>query len=73
MLLTKLIDTTVRGVVYETRGALDGAVLAEGALQIDAFAQRSHARTVLLDADPRRPRAWLAAALDAVERAAGGG
>lgn len=71
MLLTKLIDTTVRGVVYEARGTVDAGVLAGGTGRIQGFAERSRARTVLLDADPRRPKDWVVSALAAVDRAAG--
>jgi hypothetical protein len=68
MLLTKLIDTTVRGVVYEASGAVDPAVLAAGADRVRAFARRSMASCVLLEADPDRPQAWLEAAVTAVEQ-----
>jgi hypothetical protein len=71
MLLTKLIDTTARGVVYEARGTVGDRVLAEGARQVQEFATRSHARAVLLDADQGQFEAWVASAMDAVERAAG--
>ena len=67
MLLTKLIDTTVRGVVYEARGPAGSDLLADGARRVSAFGERSLARTVLLDADPARPEVWLAAAMRAVE------
>jgi hypothetical protein len=71
MLLTKLIDTTVRGVVYEERGGVDPELLTAGARRVQAFGERSLARTAFLRADPGRPRDWLAAALDAVEQAIG--
>lgn len=67
MLLTKLVDTTVRGVVYEVRGSVAAEVLAGGALRVRAFAERSLVHAVLLDADPAQPHHWLAAALEAVE------
>lgn len=69
MLLTKLVDTTVRGLVYEARGSVPGEVLAGGAQRVRAFGERSLARTVLLEADPSSPRDWLVSALDAVSRA----
>lgn len=67
MLLTKLVDTTARGVVYEARGSVDARVLAGGAERVMDFAQRSLASYALLDADPGAPDGWLAAALAAVE------
>lgn len=68
MLLTKLVDTTVRGVVYEARGSVPEEVLAGGARRVRAFAERSLAHAALLEADPAQPQQWLAAALEAVER-----
>ena len=73
MLLTKLVDTTVRGVVYEARGSVSDDILAGGVERVRAFAERAVANAVLLDADPGRPHEWVSAALDAVELAVGGG
>jgi Trk K+ transport system NAD-binding subunit len=67
-LLGRLTDTTVRGVVYEVGGRLDGRLLAAGADRVREFATRSHVSFELLDADPERLEAWLAAAQDAVQR-----
>lgn len=71
MLLTKLIDTTVRGVVYEARGTVGADVLTGGIRRIEAFAERSHARTVLLEAEPGGASDWVVSALDAVDHAVG--
>lgn len=68
MLLTKLIDTTVRGLVYEARGTVDPAVLGGGVDLVRAFGERSLARYALLQSDPARPEEWLGAALEAIER-----
>ncbi len=68
MLLTKLVDTTARGVVYEVRGSVDASVLSAGAEHVRSFAERSLAAYSLLDADPASPHEWLAAAVKAVER-----
>jgi hypothetical protein len=68
MLLTKLVDTTVRGVVYETRGSVDPVVLASGAERVRSYARRSLAAYALLDADPASPSAWLTAAVQAVDQ-----
>lgn len=67
MLMTKLIDTTVRGVIYEARGTVDPGLLAGGAQRVRSFGERSLARTACLDTDPNDPQAWLAAALGAIE------
>jgi nucleoside-diphosphate-sugar epimerase len=66
-LLTKMIDTTIHGVVYEARGSVDPDVLQAGAAAVRAFGERSRARVALLEADPADPAAWLEEALAAVE------
>ncbi len=66
MLLTKLVDTTARGVVYEARGSVDPEVLAGGASRVRNFAERSSASYALLEADPGAPTEWVAAAVEAV-------
>jgi uncharacterized protein YbjT (DUF2867 family) len=72
MLLTRLIDTTVHGVVYEARGTVDPRVLAAGADQVHSFQERLRARVALLEADPADPEAWVAEALSSVESVLGG-
>lgn len=68
MLFEKVVDTPVRGVVYEAAGTAGADVLAEG---------REIARTAhdtwqipleVLETDPAEHDAWLAAAVAAVER-----
>jgi hypothetical protein len=71
MLLTKLVDTTARGVVYEARGSVDTAVLAHGSERVRSFADRSLASYALLDADPASPATWVAAAVAAVHQVMG--
>jgi nucleoside-diphosphate-sugar epimerase len=72
MLLTKLVDTTARTVIYEARGTVDANVLAAGARRVRDFGERTLSRTELLTADPAKPHEWLAAALEAVNRAVAG-
>jgi len=67
MLLTKLVDTTARGVVYEARGSVEAGVLAGGTERVRAFAERSLAACALIEAEPALPAAWLAAAVEAVD------
>ena len=67
MLLTKIVDTTIRGVVYETRGTVDPVVLAGGAQRVRGFGERSLAGWALLEADPSDHAGWLEAALAAVD------
>ena len=72
MLLTKLVDTTARGIVYEARGSVDRGVLAGGASRVRNFAERSLASYALLEADPGEPSGWASAAVAAVVGVIGG-
>lgn len=69
MLLERLLDTTVRGVVYEARGTVDPALLASGAARVRRACERSLIPYVLLSADPVDFEAWAGQAVAAVERA----
>jgi uncharacterized protein YbjT (DUF2867 family) len=69
MLLERMLDTTVRGVVYERRGTVDPALLAHGAERIRHACERSLIPYVLLDADPSDHASWPAAAAAAVHDA----
>jgi hypothetical protein len=64
MLLTRLIDTTAHGVVYETPS--DPAV--SGAALVQRACERSRIPYGLLDPPADDHERWLAAALAAVER-----
>jgi saccharopine dehydrogenase-like NADP-dependent oxidoreductase len=66
MLLTKIVDTTIRGVVYEASGSVEAEVLREGAERVRRFGRRSMTDVVVLEADPSDHRAWVAEAADAV-------
>jgi 3-hydroxyisobutyrate dehydrogenase-like beta-hydroxyacid dehydrogenase len=72
MLLTKLVDTTVRGVVYEARGRVQDEVLSGGVDRVRRFAERSLARVAMLTADPALPQRWVSAALATVDAVVGG-
>jgi uncharacterized protein YbjT (DUF2867 family) len=69
MLATRMVDTTIHGVVYEAQGTVDPALLASGADVIKAFGESSRARVALLEADQNDPEGWLQRALAAVEEA----
>ena len=68
MLLDRLVDTTVRGFVYEARGTVPAETLAAGSELVRRACERSRVPFVLLDAPPGEPGAWLSSALAAVER-----
>jgi NADP-dependent 3-hydroxy acid dehydrogenase YdfG len=72
MALSKIVDTTIHGVVYESRGTVDEQLLRAGADRVRAFSEDTRAAYRLLEADPSDTQAWLEAATDAVERVLGG-
>ncbi len=67
MLLARMLDTTVRGIVYEAAGSVDPLVLAGGAARVRRACEQSHIPYALLAADPLAPDAWLDAAAAAVQ------
>ncbi len=72
MLLTRMLDTTVRGIVYEAAGAVDAAVLEAGAARVRACCEDSRIPYALLRADPADADAWTVAAVAAVNSALDG-
>jgi uncharacterized protein YbjT (DUF2867 family) len=73
MLLTRIVDTPVRGLLYEASGTVDPSLLSAGAAAVSAFCGRSRIPFGLLEADPRAWEAWVTAAADAVELVLSGG
>jgi uncharacterized protein YbjT (DUF2867 family) len=67
-LLERLVDTPVRGVVYEAAGSLPQELLASGAAAVREASRTWSIPAEVVDADPREPRPWLAAMTRAVER-----
>ena len=67
MLLEKTADTTVRGVVLETRGTVDPDVLALGADEARRAHRLNQIPFALLEADPADRAAWLPAARAAID------
>jgi len=68
MLLTRMLDTTVRGIVYEAAGSVDRALLQAGAALVRDRCEDSRIPFALLDADPGEWLAWTKAAVRAVDR-----
>ena len=68
MLLERMLDTTVRGVVYENVGTVEPELLAQGSGRIRQGCERSLIPYVFLNADPLDHQAWTRAALKAVEQ-----
>ncbi len=68
-LFEKLVDTPVRGLVFEAAGSTPPAHLAEGARIARAASERWRIPVEVVDTDPAEPDAWREAMLVAGERA----
>jgi hypothetical protein len=66
MLLTRILDSTVRGIVYEAAGTVDQALLDAGAARVRAFCEDSRIPFALLTTEPAHAEAWLDSAAAAV-------
>jgi nucleoside-diphosphate-sugar epimerase len=73
MLLEKMVDTTLRGLVYESSGSVGDEILGEGAARIERECVRWGLPYALLGADPDDREKWTAAAADAVDSVLLGG
>jgi len=67
-MLERLVDTMVRGLVYEAAGSIDPELLRGGAARVREAGATWHMPTEVVDADPAAHDAWLAAMTAAVER-----
>jgi nucleoside-diphosphate-sugar epimerase len=67
-LLEKLVDSPVRGFVYETSGTVRRADREHGAGLVRAAGERWRIPVALVDADPGDWEAWTEAMLTATER-----
>lgn len=67
MLIARLIDTAVRGIIYEARGSVPAPVLADGVQRARRACHVSRLPFAALDVPPDDHQAWLAAAVSAVE------
>jgi nucleoside-diphosphate-sugar epimerase len=67
-LLERLVDTPVRGVVYEAAGSVAPELLAAGADAVRDASARWSIPAEVVDADPLDREAWLAAMTGAVTR-----
>ena len=67
-LLERLVDTPVRGVVYEAAGSLDPELLAGGAATVREASVRWSLPAEVVEADPGDREGWLAAMTAAVAR-----
>jgi nucleoside-diphosphate-sugar epimerase len=67
-LLERLVDTPVRGIVYEAAGSVEPQLLAAGAAAVRAAAERWRMPAEVVEADPADHPQWLAEMQAAVER-----
>jgi hypothetical protein len=63
-----LVDTPVRGLVYEAGGTVDHVLLERGAQIVREASRIWHIRGEVVSADPADHEAWLGAMKGAVER-----
>jgi uncharacterized protein YbjT (DUF2867 family) len=73
MLLSKMLDSTVRGIVYEAAGTVPEPILADGARRVVNFCEDSRVPYALLRTGGAEFGRWLAEAVDALEIVLGGG
>lgn len=67
-LLEHLVDTPVRGLVYEAAGSVDESLLQRGAQIVRTASQTWHIRGEVVSADPAVHDQWLEAMKEAVAR-----
>ena len=67
-LMEHLVDTPVRGLIYEAAGTVDAALLAEGASIVREASQTWHIPVQIVDTDPVAHEDWLEAMQAAVDR-----
>jgi hypothetical protein len=67
MMLEKVTDTTVRGVLYEAAGTVDAALLRTGAAELERARELNEIPGALLQADPADEAAWVTAARAAID------
>jgi hypothetical protein len=65
-MLEKIVDTPVRGLVYEAAGPVDDALLERGAALVRAAAATYRMPVGVVEQDPADPVAWLAVTRRAV-------
>ena len=68
MMLEKVTDTTVRGVLYEAAGTVGDEALRSGADEVARARELNEIPGALLAVDPRDEEAWLAGARAGIER-----
>jgi hypothetical protein len=65
--LERLVDTPVRGMIYEGAGTLDPELLREGAAAVRSASATWEMPAAIVETDPSDRDAWRAAMLAGVE------
>jgi hypothetical protein len=66
MMLSQVIDTTIRGLVYEAAGSVAPGLLGHGEELVREAAVRSSIPYAILRADPADREMWMSQAEDAI-------
>jgi hypothetical protein len=67
-LVEHVVDTPVRGLVYEAAGSADAALLSQGAALVREASRTWHIPVEIVETNPTAHDAWLEAMTAAVER-----
>ncbi|MGI8728749.1 MAG: hypothetical protein ACR2LK_01900 [Solirubrobacteraceae bacterium] len=73
MMLGRVIDSTVRAVLYEAAGSVQAPVLAGGAALLRRHAARSEIPHAILECDPADQAGWVTEARTAINELVGVG
>jgi hypothetical protein len=73
MMLGRVIDSTVRGVVYEAAGSAGAEAFAAGGAELRRTCERNAIPYAVVTADPADGEAWAAATRAAMDRLLGMG
>ncbi len=71
MMLSKIIDTTVRGVVYEAAGTIGPQAFATGIAELERMGRLNEIPHMIVSADPTDQGRWAVAVSHAMKRMVG--
>ena len=71
MMLGRITDTTVRGVIYEAAGTIDHAAFAAGVAELERARRDNEIPFAVVDADPAGAPVWVAAMRAAIDELLG--
>lgn len=71
MMLSKSIDTTVRGIVYEAAGTAGEEAFAAGVAELRRTCERNEIPFAIVDEPPEPQEAWASASRGAIDRLLG--